>query len=573
MKMRQLWVGIGLLAVLCLTMGVTHAQEKSYSADRFDVAVTVEEGGSVLVTETVVFDFVGGPFTFVFRELPLDHTDGISVIEASVDGVTYPVGANAGQVEISTGNPMRITWHLEPTSNATRTFVLTYRAAGVVRQESGTDALYWQPLPDSYEYSIGESESVVTYPAGTELVAEPEVLAGTAVINQSANQATFSVQNLQPNSPLVFMMQFAEGSLITAPPNWQVEQAAAAQRRAALNAQIPYWIALAFFVFGFGFAVMFVYARRHTAPSTKTKMTVMEPPGKLPAGMAGALASHNPSPAWTHAQGTMFSLAEQGVIVIEELPEKTWYRKHDFTVKQIDQAAGLKPHEKGFLDMLFGDKSEYVTSIKLSDMGKKITGSAWKQYSESLSEEIEQAGYLSKARKKARTTLYAAGVVLLLSGMAGFIAVALAADSFVGPMLIMGALFFLGIAGMIFAGATSPLSDAGAETAVSWQEFKNYLQAVSKGKQAVASPTMFEKYLPYAAAFGLLQQWTKHFEKEGWTETPAYFHALPNTTANHAMGAFVAMSAATHSSGGSAAGAGAGAAGAGAAGGGASGAG
>ena len=195
MKMRQLWVGIGLLAVLCLTMGVTHAQEKSYRADRFDVDMTVEEGGSVLVTETVVFDFVGGPFTYVFRELPLDHTDGISIIEASVDGVTYPVGSNPGQVEISTDNPMRITWHLEPTSNATHTVVLTYRADGVVRQEDGTDALYWQPLPDSYEYFIESSETAVTYPSSAELIAEPAVLAGTAVITQADNQVTFTTQN------------------------------------------------------------------------------------------------------------------------------------------------------------------------------------------------------------------------------------------------------------------------------------------------------------------------------------------------------------------------------------------
>jgi len=117
------------------------------------------------------------------------------------------------------------------------------------------------------------------------------------------------------------------------------------------------------------------------------------------------------------------------------------------------------------------------------------------------------------------------------------------------------------------------LSDVGAETAVTWKEFNNYLKAVSKGKQAVDSPTMFEKYLSFAAAFGLLQQWTKHFEKEGWTETPAYFHVLPTTTGNQSMMLFVWMSAATHSSGGSAAPSGAGAAGAGAAGGGASGAG
>jgi uncharacterized membrane protein len=131
---------------------------------------------------------------------------------------------------------------------------------------------------------------------------------------------------------------------------------------------------------------------------------------------------------------------------------------------------------------------------------------------------------------------------------------------------------FLGVVGLLFGGSLTPLSDVGTETAVTWKEFSNYLKAVSKGKQAVDSPTMFEKYLPYAAAFGLLHPWAKHFEKDGWTETPAYFHVLPTTTGNQAMVAFVAMSAATNSSGGSAA-AGAGAAGAGAAGGGASGAG
>ncbi len=84
MNKRQLLVTVAVLMVLCLTMGVSQAQEKSYSASRFDVDMTIEEGGSLLVKETIVFDFVGGPFTFVFRELPLDHTDGISVLEASV---------------------------------------------------------------------------------------------------------------------------------------------------------------------------------------------------------------------------------------------------------------------------------------------------------------------------------------------------------------------------------------------------------------------------------------------------------------------------------------------------------
>ena len=491
MKIRQLWVGIVLTVVLCLTIGVAQAQEKSYSAGRFDSVVMVEEGGSLLVTETTDFDFVGGPFTFVFRELPLDHTDGISVLEASVDSVVYPVGENPGQVEISTGDPMRITWHLEQTSNASRTVGLTYRADGVVRQEQGTDALYWQALPDSYEYFIGESETVVNYPSSTGLISDPAVLAGTAVTNQSPDQVIFTAQNLKPNSPLVFMMQFKEGSLISVPPNWQVQQQATAERQAALDAQIPYWIGLAILVFGVGFAVMFVYWRRHTAPSTKTKKTAMVPPSKLSPGLAGVLVSGGADPHWNHAQGTMFSLAEQGVLIIEELPDKRWYRNQDFLVKQIDQVAGLKPHEQGFLDMLFTDKNGRSTSIKLSKMGKKISSSAWKKYKEPLLDEIEQAGFLNKSRGEMRTNFFVLGGLLFVLGLASFIGLVILADSFgLGPLAVAVAVALLGLAGIIFGGSLSPLSDAGAETAVSWKEFNNYLKAVSKDKRAIESPTM-----------------------------------------------------------------------------------
>jgi hypothetical protein len=79
------------------------------------------------VTETIDFRFVGGPFTYVYRNLPTDHTDGITDIAASMDGASLPQGKNAGEVEVSSGNPIQVTWHFTPTSDATRRFVLTYR--------------------------------------------------------------------------------------------------------------------------------------------------------------------------------------------------------------------------------------------------------------------------------------------------------------------------------------------------------------------------------------------------------------------------------------------------------------
>ena len=152
------WIA-ALVVLGALLMGAPGAlaQVKSYSADRFDVDIVVQDDGSLLVTETVVFRFVGEPFTFVFREVPTDRTDGVEILEASVDGRSYPQGTNAGQVEVESGDNIRVTWHMEPTANTARTFVLTYQMFGVVQQTADADLLRYQPLPDEFEYTIDSS--------------------------------------------------------------------------------------------------------------------------------------------------------------------------------------------------------------------------------------------------------------------------------------------------------------------------------------------------------------------------------------------------------------------------------
>ena len=157
--------------------------------------------------------------------------------------------------------------------------------------------------------------------------------------------------------------------------------------------------------------------------------------------------------------------------------------------------------------MLFTEKNGRSTSIKLSDMGKKITGSAWKLYKEPLQEELKQGGYLSKSRQKLRTQFFVLSGFLFVIGLIGAVLAFLSGAFGFGPVVIMGVLVVLAVAALIFGTALSPLSDAGMETAVAWRQFSGYLKDVSKGKRTVTSPTMFEKYLPYAAAFGLLQQW------------------------------------------------------------------
>lgn len=551
------------LVIIGLFVGVAAAQDRSYSAERFDVDVSVQEDGSLLVTETVVFDFVGGPFTFVFRELETDFTDGITDIRAQVDGRFYPEGDQPGQVEISGRDPIRVEWHLEETSNATRTFTLSYRVLGVVRQTETADLLRYQPLPDDFEYTIGSSTVTITYPPAANRSGEPALTAGRGEARAAGNQVTIAAQNLSPNETMVVEIPFAPGSLISAPPAWQ-------QQQAQQNAQAPLWVGLAAAILVAGVTALGVAWRRLRPNVPQPPVTVYEPPHDLPPAIAGAINGSNAEPAWANALATLFDLADRGVLRIEETPDKKWYRQHDFVIRRLAEPADLRPHERGLLAALFETKRGRSDEVKLSELNTLISSRQWEKFKEPLKEELEATGYISQARRDRRSRLMVVGgIVLVLSVFAAILAITTFGPWF---LTVGAAIFIVAVATLSVGYSLSVLTDEGAAVAAEWQRFSEHLKQVARGKAAVSGPEMFRRFLPYAASYGLLPQWAKWFEKEGWTELPPYFQTLTASPADGSA-AFVAMMSASSSSGGSAAGAGAAGAAGGAAGGGASGAG
>ena len=128
-------------------------------------------------------------------------------------------------------------------------------------------------------------------------------------------------------------------------------------------------------------------------------------------------------------------------------------------------------------------------------------------------------------------------------------------------------LFFVSLLFLIYAASYSILTPAGEEQAARWKGFAEYLKGVSKGREPAIRPDYFERYLAYAAVFGLGAGWAKVFQDLGGVPLPVWFHAAAGSQAS--FGSMVAMMSASDSAGASAAGSG----GAGASGGGSSGAG
>jgi hypothetical protein len=120
---------------------------------------------------------------------------------------------------------------------------------------------------------------------------------------------------------------------------------------------------------------------------------------------------------------------------------------------------------------------------------------------------------------------------------------------------------------LVYGATYSQLTAAGEEQAARWKGFADYLKHVGKGREPAIRPDYFQKYLAYAAVFGLGASWAKYFQNLGGVPLPVWFHAMAGS--NSDFGAIVAVMSASDSAGASAGGDGS----AGASGGGASGAG
>ncbi len=103
-------VGSLLLCVIPLSAGAAKAILPSGS----DVEWNLLEDGSLEATETVVFEFQGGPFTYVYRDLPADYSDGIWGIEGQPGWAAHAGRLTGWPGGDRLGQPHHITWHFAP---------------------------------------------------------------------------------------------------------------------------------------------------------------------------------------------------------------------------------------------------------------------------------------------------------------------------------------------------------------------------------------------------------------------------------------------------------------------------
>lgn len=558
---RRGWMVVALTVVLGLTFAfrlvggptVSAQDSKSVVWNRFDVTLDVREDGTIHVTERQVIDFQGGPFTGGFADIPLGRLDGLGnllISEETDQGVqsfspvqwdnydedpgTYSATTTSSEVSVRYG--------FDSVTNGERTFILEYDVAGVIRVYADAaepnQQIWWTAISDQVTdiAPIRESTTTINLPTSVGDLSKVKVSGpgdkeweGVPADHTTDGKTfTWTASNLDSGDFVEVRLQFPPIIQVAA-PSWQQKddeqrkQDEENDQRSALYNAIFLGIALLGLAGG-GAGIYGLWYSRGRDPHTGVVADfIPTPPDDLPPGAAGTLIDEVAQERDVTA--TLVDLANRGVLKMEETQSASpaiFGSSRDFNLTALQTDPKVTPFEQELLRSLFGRTLTEGQTVKLSDVKSRFV-SATPKIKDLLYEELVTRGYFPRSPEKTRNSWRSGGfAALAIIAIAGCAIGALLSTTAVLIWAVVVVFMGLALAVVGISGAMPRKTLPGAEAAAKWRAFRKYLEDIEKYEKVDESREIFDKYLPYAVAFGLEHSWVTKFASVG-TATPGWF--------------------------------------------------
>ena len=518
--------------VSCALASTARAQTRDIRIRDFGALLTVHSDGSVDVVEQLRIHFTG-EWHGLNRDLSLHHTtaQGREVKLDVEDGAITDAAGNPLQVDHQTqdaGWTRRYHIYIPGAVDADRTIVVRYRVKNAIRfffkssDVGELDELYWNVTGNQWTMFIDSVHGRVVLPANVQptrvavYTGYKGSTAADAMTERDNNEVGFSsIHPLYPYQGLTIGVGWPAGHVAGRPSQ-------AHEQLMRIVRWLPLFIPL--FVFWFGYRRWDKYGRD---PAPGTSVVRYEPvAGATPAELGTLIDNTADMPDVT---ATLVDLAVRGYIHITELKEEHLFGLAKSTDYQFDIVKkrgdwnGLKSHEVSYIDGLSQSADGDSYSVKMSDLRNKFY-KFLPEITNAIYDELVAADYYKQRPDTARGKAWGIAVLVtfLLVGLTvlslkrGLVLLAPTA------LIIATAVSFIILA--VFAQIMPARTVEGARAREASLGFKEFLSRVEEDryKRMITSPDLFEKYLPYAMAFGVEDQWANAF-RDIYKDPPTWY--------------------------------------------------
>ena len=515
-----------LLTIISLSLDLilfsSPAFAQYFTINKFHSDIMIQEDSSILVKETIDVEFHQSRHG-IYRELPFKYRDDLgkvittptrvlSVTDESGKSWKYKVQKAGHLFNIRIGDAKRYV-------KGNQTYVVAYKVENAILFFSDHDELYWNVTGNYWNAPIKEATATVSLTtkgksknlmgAGYEGRVGSKEACGVETYDNSGKFFTKRSLNLSEGLTIAFGW---DKGLVFPPSSWK-------KFLWSLNLR-ENWIFL-LPIFSFLYMANRWY-RKGRDPRVRESVTVMYEPPKyenqpLTPAEVGTLVDEKLDPR--DITSTIVGLAVKGYIKIEEKKEEGLiFDKTDYYLKKVkSHDSNLNPFEIELMKSLLpGDlpgvfisslKNKFYTNLDL--LKKTLYG------------ELVRKKYFLRNPEQVTTSYFVSGFLIMIFG--GLIFGFLMADSIV-KVIIAWALTGLPILG--FAKFMPAKTRAGASAYMDILGFEEFMNRAEKDKlERMGDKDLFSKFLPYAIALDVADNWARAFE--GIYQDPPHWYVSP----------------------------------------------
>jgi uncharacterized membrane protein len=396
-----------------------------------------------------------------------------------------------------------------------RTIVLRYRATNGLRFFDEHDELYWNVTGDEWDVPLGAAAATIELPAGTSGI---RAIAFNGVYGSRAQDAPATIGGDTVRIVMPHALGYHEG--LTAVVGWDkgVVTAPTGVSRAleALRSNWPLLLPIPVFLIAFA-----AWRRSGVDPRGRPVAVQYEPPRDMTVAEAGTLLDN--SADMRDITATLVDLAVKGYLRIEERQNPKLLGLFgggtSYTFHRLKPGEGLAPHERAVFDGIFAGEEDDVSLDKLKD-------SFYKQLSpirDAVYDRLTASGYYKNRPDKVKQKWIGLGVAagLIIGGGGTYLSKALLFTPL--PFVVAGLLSAAIV--LVFAQIMPARTEPGAralEQVLGFEEFLRRVESEHLKRVIIGHPELFDKFLPYAMAFGVEKQFARAFEGI-YTEPPRWY--------------------------------------------------
>ena len=454
----------------------------------FESEIIVQKDATVLVTETIIYDFGNEGRHGIFREIPIiyKNKDGkkfkidfqlISIKNEEGISYQYKQAKKGENISLKIGDPDKYV-------TGEKIYVISYKLSGVITYFSDHDEFYWNVTGNNWPVPIDFTQAVVTL--SQEVSGNIKAICYTG---RSGSQKQNCQFNLELPNKIVFvttksLSSFEGLTTVASFPKNIVAYVELKEAGLSFSVKILLTIIATGYYLVAPFSILYFWLKYGRDPKVGKPVTAwFNPPKdkknkKLSVAEVGTLVDEYANEKDLSA--TIIDLAIRGYLKIKQKgKEFTLIKTKDFV-----KDGSLKSHEKTMLKFFFKDKDE--TSSKIL---KKNFYKTSKKVMDGLYKTLVEKGFFPENPEKIRNKFY-------LISILGFFTLN----------------FPLGVLALLFGRVMPRKTLFGAQAKVKALGLKNFLSSQERTLEFQEKNWhFFEKLLPFAIVFNVANLWAKRF--------------------------------------------------------------